>query len=106
MTIHLPEDLERSIHAEVESGHFALPLTTQSPKRRPGRSDSTGSRVDRPERARSERGRVRFAHQPICEEIEEIIAGVPDEEFLKLPVDGAEQHDRCIYGTPKRSSSP
>ncbi len=23
MTIHLPEDLERSIHAEVHSGHFA-----------------------------------------------------------------------------------
>ncbi len=46
------------------------------------------------------------AHRPIWEEIEEIIAGVPDEEFNKLPVDGAEQHDHYIYGTPKRSPSP
>ncbi len=45
-------------------------------------------------------------HKPIWEEIEEITASVPDEEFEKLPVDGAEQHDHYIYGIPKRSPSP
>ena len=29
---------------------------------------------------------------------------IPEEEFLKLPADGAEQHDHYIYGTPKRPS--
>ena len=45
------------------------------------------------------------AHKPIWEEIEELTASIPDEEFLKLPVDGAEQLDHYIYGLPKRPSS-
>ena len=31
-----------------------------------------------------------------------IVRYVPPEEFAKLPVDGASQHDHYIYGTPKR----
>jgi len=42
------------------------------------------------------------AHKPIWEEIEELTANIPDEEFLKLPVDGAEQLDHYISGLPKR----
>jgi len=45
------------------------------------------------------------AHKPIWEEIEELTANIPDEEFLKLPVDGAEQLDHYIYGLPKRPAS-
>jgi hypothetical protein len=45
-------------------------------------------------------------HRPIWDEIEEITAGIPDEEFLKLPADGADQHDHYVYGTPKRAPSP
>jgi hypothetical protein len=41
--------------------------------------------------------------RPIWEEIAEIIKDVPEEEFRKLPCDGAEQLDHYIYGTPKRS---
>jgi hypothetical protein len=41
-------------------------------------------------------------HKPIREEFEEIAAGIPADEWAKLPVDGAEQHDHYIYGTPKR----
>ncbi len=29
------------------------------------------------------------------------IANVPKEELIRLPHDGAEQHDHYIYGTPK-----
>jgi hypothetical protein len=44
-------------------------------------------------------------HKPIWEEFEEIAASIPDQEWAKLPVDGAEQHDHYIYGTPKRPPS-
>jgi hypothetical protein len=44
-------------------------------------------------------------HKPIWEVFQEITARIPDEEWAKLPVDGAEQHDHYIYGTPKRSTS-
>lgn len=43
--------------------------------------------------------------KPIWEEIEDITAAVPDEEFLKLPADGAVQHDHYIYGLQKRPVS-
>ena len=32
---------------------------------------------------------------------EEIWNGIPEEEWQKLPVDLAEQHNQYIYGTPK-----
>ena len=43
--------------------------------------------------------------KPISEVFEEIRKGVPDEEWDKLPVDGAEQHAQYIYGLPKRPVS-
>lgn len=39
----------------------------------------------------------------ISEIIREIMAGVPPEEFAKLPRDGASQHDHYLYGHPKRN---
>ncbi len=38
----------------------------------------------------------------IWEVIREITADVPDEEWAKLPTDGAEQHDHYLYGSPKK----
>jgi Arc/MetJ-type ribon-helix-helix transcriptional regulator len=100
MTVHLPEDLERSIRAEVENGHFAsvdeaiaeavrayLRSGVPGPMPSAGREAATG------------------AHKPIWEEFEEITAGIPEEEWAKLPTDGAEQHDHYIYGTPKRPTT-
>ena len=49
---------------------------------------------------------VATSRKPIWEEFEEIAASIPDEEWAKLPVDGAEQHDHYIYGTPKRPPLP
>ena len=43
-----------------------------------------------------------YSAKPIWEEIDELIQRIPPEEFERLPVDGAEQHDHYIYGTPKR----
>ena len=98
MTIHLPEDLERSIRDEVRRGHFA---SVDDADRRGGAGLPArgGTGADAFNRAQEE---APGAHKPIWEEIEEITAGIPDEEWLKLPADGAEQHDHYIYGTPKR----
>ena len=40
--------------------------------------------------------------KPIWDEILDLTADVPDEEWDKLPTDLAEQHDHYLYGTPKR----
>jgi Arc/MetJ-type ribon-helix-helix transcriptional regulator len=99
MTIHLPENLERSILEEVRVGHFAtaddavaeavrLFLQQRSPKV----TDGVVETGPQPER-------------PIWEDILELTADVPDEEWDKLPPDLAEQHDHYIYGTPKRPAT-
>jgi Arc/MetJ-type ribon-helix-helix transcriptional regulator len=100
MTIHLPEDLERSIRDEVQRGRFASvddavaeAVRTYLRAAVPGPTPSTG------------REEATGAHKPIWEEFEEITAGIPDEEWAKLPTDGAEQHDHYIYGTPKRPTT-
>lgn len=43
-------------------------------------------------------------HQPIWEKIREIAKQVPEEEWDRLPADGAEQHDHYLYGVPKREA--
>jgi len=40
--------------------------------------------------------------RPIWEVIAEISSRVPDEEWAKLPVDGAENHDHYLYGAQKK----
>ena len=49
---------------------------------------------------------ARQPRKPIWERILERSAAIPDEEWDKLPVDGAEQHDHYLYGVPKRPPSP
>jgi hypothetical protein len=44
-------------------------------------------------------------YKPIWEVAADLRRSVPPEEWAKLPVDGAAQHDHYIYGTPKRPSS-
>jgi hypothetical protein len=44
--------------------------------------------------------------KPIWERIIERFTAVPTQEWDKVPVDGAEQHDHYIYGTPKRHDAP
>jgi len=96
MTIHLPPDIERSIQDVVHSGHFAsvddamteaASLLLQRLKQ-----DQT-----QPKQTVASPAEAAPKHKPIWEEIEELTANIPDEEFLKPPVDGAEQLDHYIY---------
>jgi Arc/MetJ-type ribon-helix-helix transcriptional regulator len=102
MTITLPENLERSIRAEVDLGHFASveDAVTQAVQLllQKGRG---GAVPDGP----SEGEAASHSHKPIWEVFEEISASIPEEEWAKLPTDGAEQHDHYIHGTPKRPPS-
>ena len=41
-------------------------------------------------------------HKPLGDIAADLLHDVPDDDFAQLPVDGAEQHDHYIYGTPKR----
>ena len=104
MTIHLPPDIESSIQDAVHSGHFAslddamteaATLLLQRLKQEQAQAKHS---VAIPAEAAP-------THKPIWEEFEDIAASIPDEEWAKLPVDGAEQHDHYIYGTPKRPPS-
>ena len=38
----------------------------------------------------------------IWEKIHAHSAEIPDEEWDRMPVDGSEQHDHYLYGTPKK----
>jgi Arc/MetJ-type ribon-helix-helix transcriptional regulator len=103
MTIHLPPELESSIQAAVQGGHFAsldaamtkaASLLLHQLKQEQATTPAAGQAEAVP------------AYKPIWEEILELTADVPDEEFDKLPVDGAEQHDHYIYGIPRRQPTP
>ena len=103
MTIHLPPHLENSIQAAVHRGHFAsldeaMTRAVTLLLREIGQEPVTPAAAN-PADADQTR-------KPIWERILERSAAIPDEEWDKLPVDGAEQHDHYIYGTPKRPPSP
>ena len=102
MTVHLPEDVENAIRAEVISGHFAsedaLVATAVRDYLRRKHEEVSQPPVQQEVPAV-------LADKPIWERILERSAAIPEEEWNKLPVDGAEQHDHYVYGTPKRPSS-
>jgi Arc/MetJ-type ribon-helix-helix transcriptional regulator len=101
MTIHLPPDIESSIQAAVHNGHFAsvdaamteaASLLLQRLHHEHIQAKQTAAiSVDAAQK-----------HKPIWEVAAELRRSVPPEEWAKLPVDGATQHDHYIYGTPKR----
>jgi Arc/MetJ-type ribon-helix-helix transcriptional regulator len=104
MTIHLPPDIETSIQAAVHSGHFAsvdaamtkaASLLLEQLKQ--GQADAKPPTASRPEAVPTDK--------PIWEVVGELRKGVPPEEFLKLPRDGAEQLDHYLYGSPMRPTS-
>jgi Arc/MetJ-type ribon-helix-helix transcriptional regulator len=100
MTINLPQNLEAPILAAVHSGRYgslddamaaaALLLVQQLEQEQ---AQTKGPEANHPEAGSS--------HRQIWEEIEELAASIPVEEFRKLPVDGAEQLDHYIYGIAK-----
>jgi len=97
MTIHLSDDWARFVHAEVASGRFASEqeVVEASLRLLQQRDQSTATEMA------SGEGEARD-HKPIWEVAAELRKTIPEEEWLKLPVDGAEQLDHYIYGSPKR----
>jgi Arc/MetJ-type ribon-helix-helix transcriptional regulator len=104
MIIHLPPDIESSIQAAVHRGHFAsvdeamteaasLLLRQLKQTQTPAIQSGATPVVVAPKQ------------KPIWEVAADIRNSIPPEEWAKLPVDGADQHDHYIYGTPKRSAS-
>jgi Arc/MetJ-type ribon-helix-helix transcriptional regulator len=100
MTIHLPQDLESSVRAEVASGRFAseddlVAAAVRDYLRRKQEQASPEEPADDDVAADE--------HRPIWEVFQEISADVPDEVWDALPTDLSAQHDHYIYGTPKRT---
>jgi Arc/MetJ-type ribon-helix-helix transcriptional regulator len=99
MTIHLPPEIDRSIHDAVRSGRFASLDEAMT------RAATLLLREIRQEQAlppAASQARADQSRKPIWERIQDLTADVPDEAWDKLPADLAEQHDHYIYGTPKR----
>jgi Arc/MetJ-type ribon-helix-helix transcriptional regulator len=101
MTIHLPEHLESNILAAVHRGRYASLDDTMT--------EAAFLLVQRLNQEQAEAAQpstsppiAALPDKPIWEDILEMTADVPDEEWDKLPTDLAEQHDHYIYGTPKR----
>ena len=101
MMIHLPEDLEASIRAEVDRGRFASAddVVAEAVRRL--------LRQGSPEIADPANGHAEAPSEPkpIWEKILERNADVPEEVWDALPTDLSAQHDHYIYGTPKRPAS-
>jgi Arc/MetJ-type ribon-helix-helix transcriptional regulator len=104
MTIHLPENVERSIQAAVYSGRFksvddamtrAATLLLQELDQEQSQAKPAAEQADAAAPRR----------KPLWERAAELRKSIPEEEWAKLPVDGAEQLDHYIYGSPKRPSS-
>jgi Arc/MetJ-type ribon-helix-helix transcriptional regulator len=97
MTIHLPPDIENSIQAAIRSGHFASidDAMTEAAALLLQRIKQIQPSAASPVEAAPK-------HKPIWEVAAELRRTVPPEEWAKLPVDGAAQHNHYIYGTPKR----
>jgi Arc/MetJ-type ribon-helix-helix transcriptional regulator len=100
MTIHLPEDVEISIRAEVTSGRFASTDEAIAAAWRAFQQNEPAS-----DEAASDHQGASKRRKPIWERAEEIRRGVPDEEWAKLPTDGAEQLDHYIYGSARRPTA-
>jgi len=103
MIIQLPAELESLIRAEVMSGHFA------------SEDDMVAAAVrDYLQRRQDEPPQVATApapadkspkRKPLWERAAELRKSIPEEEWAKLPADGAEQLDHYIHGSPKRPTS-
>jgi Arc/MetJ-type ribon-helix-helix transcriptional regulator len=101
MTIHLPHDVESGILAAVHSGRFASLDAAMT--------EAASMLMQRLKQEQAQRPASQnppaTTEKPIWEDILEMTADVPDEEWDKLPSDLAEQHDHYIYGVPKRPTA-
>jgi putative addiction module CopG family antidote len=107
MTIHLPEDLQRYVQSAVRNGHFTseeevITEAVRLLRQRDEHAEEAEPQADKdvvPETPQASR------KKPIWEVAEELSQSIPQEEWAKLPIDGAQQLDHYIYGSPKRPTS-
>jgi putative addiction module CopG family antidote len=99
--LHISEEWERFIRAEIESGRYSSEreVVEESLRLLPEREREQGPKTE------PSAGGDQPRRKPIWEVLQEITTSIPEEEWAKLPADGAEQHDHYIYGTPKRPTS-
>jgi Arc/MetJ-type ribon-helix-helix transcriptional regulator len=102
MTIIVPEELENSIHAAVQSGHFASVDDAMTEAARLLLQQLQERQASAPPEA-SQDAHADVDSRPIWEVFQEISAGVPEQVWEAVPTDLSEEHDHYIYGTPKRS---
>jgi len=98
MTIHLSEGGERFVRSVVRDGRYASEAEVVDEALRLLEQHDQNAKEAQPEEIIPQRKRI-------WEVAEELRKSIPDEEWAKLPVDGAEQHDHYIYGLPKRPTS-
>ena len=99
MTIHLPDELEQSIRAEVLCGHFASDdALVAEAVRAYLRQRETGAATPPPD----DQEPAAEVRKPIWEKFQEIAASIPQEVWDKIPADSSEQLDHYLYGTPRR----
>ena len=99
MTIHLPKEVENGILAAVQSGRFASVDAAMT--------EAAGLLLQQLQQADANQPLTGAPQEskPFWEEVLELTADVPADEWDKLPKDLAEQHDHYLYGTPKRPTS-
>jgi putative addiction module CopG family antidote len=95
MTIHLPEDLQRFVQSQVDSGRFA------------SEDEAVAEAVRQVKRWEQEQAVHVPAPEalPAWQRVLENMKDVPDAVFDQIPADSSEQLDHYLYGTPKRTTS-
>jgi len=107
MTIHLPDDLGSVVRAAVLSGHFAseddmvAAAVRDFLRRQQDQAQQDAATAFAPIETPAQSPK----RKPLWERAAELRRSIPDEEWAKLPTDGAEQLDHYIYGSPKRPTS-
>lgn len=100
MTIHLPIDVENSIHAEVLSGHFA---SADEAIAAAWRAFQQQQKLPLPKEHAAAESYPAQAGKPIWDEIQELTADVADEVWDALPTDLAERHNHYLYGVRRKA---
>jgi hypothetical protein len=107
MIIYLPDDLESKLRTAVLHGDFPSggDMVATILREYLQRQQQQAMQPVAPGSPPSDTHAPSARRKPIWEVAEELRKSIPAEEWDKLPVDGAAQHDHYIYGTPKRPAS-
>lgn len=98
MTIIVPPEVETSINAAVRSGQFPSVDEAVTAAWRAFETRLVQNQQPLPVEQTPAAG----TEKPIWEVMDDLRKHIPPEEFAKLPVDGASQHDHHINGSTKR----